>query len=208
GVRAPSRAGAGLRPPGPGPRFSHASPRRPQTDRGLERWVQVDVAVDLREDQAARAGFNDSGVSKNNRLIERHDAAHGAYWRSYDFSENLDRQNLFDHPLGPAPLSRNSFVHAGGEIIFNLPNGLPGYLLVDGNGRRVDQAPVEIVSDPKRPDRKVEAGLSCMSCHVRGLIPKADQVRAHVLKNPQAFAKDDVEAVKALYPPDARMQDL
>ena len=77
----------------------------------------------------------------------------------------------------------NAFQHAGGEIIFNLPNGLQAYLLVDGNGQRIDKAPAEIVSDPKRPDRLVENGLSCMSCHVRGLLPKDDQVRAHVLKN-------------------------
>jgi hypothetical protein len=176
-------------------------------ERELERQLRVDVLSNIDEETALRAGFNDSGVSKNNRLIERHDAAFGAYWRSYDFSDNLDRQNLFDHPLGPAP-GQNSFVHAGGEIIFNLPNGLQGYLLVDGNGRRVDRAPVEIVSDPNRPDRFVESGLSCMSCHVRGIIPKADQVRAHVEKNPNAFSKTDTEIVKALYPPEGKLRGL
>jgi WD40 repeat protein len=179
----------------------------PTNERELERQLRVDVLSDIGEETALRAGFNDSGVSKNNRLIERHDAAFGAYWRSYDFSENLDRQNLFDHPLGPAP-GQNSFVHAGGEIIFNLPNGLQGYMLVDGNGRRVDRAPVEIVSDPNRPDRFVESGLSCMSCHVRGIIPKADQVRVHVEMNPNAFSKTDTEIVKALYPPEAKLRGL
>lgn len=179
----------------------------PATDRELERQLRVDVAVNIQEETAARAGFNDSGVSQNNRLIERHPAAHGAYWRSYDFSDNRSRQNLFDHPLGPTP-GQNSFNHAGGEIIWNLPNGLQGYLLVDRNGRRIDRAPVEIVSDPKRPDRAVETGLSCLSCHVRGILPKADQVRAHVGKNPQAFSKADADTVRALYPPEARMRAL
>jgi WD40 repeat protein/mono/diheme cytochrome c family protein len=179
----------------------------PSTDRELERQLRVDVINNLTEETAVRAGFNDSGVSQNNRLIERHDAAYGAYWRSYDFSDNRGRQNLFERPLGPVP-GQNSFQHAGGEIIFNLPNGLQGYLLVDANGRRVERAPVEIVSDPKRPDRTVEAGLSCMSCHARGIIPKADQVRAHVLKNAQSFSRADVQTVQALYPPEARMKAL
>src|SRR5207244_4177414 len=116
----------------------------PPTDRALERLLQVDVPTNLKEETAARAGFNDSGVSKNNRLIERHDAAYGAYWRSYDFAENTGRQNLFEHPLGPQT-GETSFQHAGGEMIFHLPNGLHGYLLADSTGRRIDKGPIEIV---------------------------------------------------------------
>jgi mono/diheme cytochrome c family protein len=179
----------------------------PSTDRGLERLLQVDVPANIKEETAVRAGFNDSGVSKNNRLIERHDATYGAYWRSYDFSENTGRQNLFEHPLGPAA-GETSFAHAGGEMIFDLPNGLHGYLLADGLGRRVDKGPVEIVSDPKRPDQRVETGVSCMTCHARGLIPKADQVRAHVVKSSTAFTRADRETVLALYAPKARLQGL
>jgi mono/diheme cytochrome c family protein len=179
----------------------------PATDRALERLLQVDVAADWQEDRAARAGFNGSGVARNNRVIERHDAAFGAYWRSYDFADNTGRQNIFEHPLGPVPLP-NAFRHAGGEIIFGLPNGLHGYLLVDANGRRVDKAPGEIVSDPRRPDRLVETGVSCLSCHVRGLLPKDDQVRAHVLKNRTAFAPAELEMVKALYPSAERFRRL
>jgi len=177
----------------------------PERDKGLERLVGVDVLNDLQEESAARAGFNGSGVSRNNRILERHDAAYGAYWRTYDFAENTERRNIFDHPLGPAA-GGNSFVPDGGEIIFHLPNGLHGYMLVDGAGRRIDRAPVEIVSDPKRPDRIVENGLSCMSCHAKGVIAKADQVRAHVLKNRTSFAVAEVASVKMLYPTQARMK--
>jgi hypothetical protein len=189
------------------PPLYHDLLQLPERDKALERQLGVDVPDDLQEGNVARAAFNGSGVSKNNRLIERHDANYGAYWRSYDFSDNTERQNIFDHPLGPIP-GQNGFLHAGGEIIFHLPNGLQAYLLVDASGRRIDKAPNEIVSDPKRPDRQVENGLSCMSCHVRGLLPKSDQVRAHVVKNARAFSPSDVEKIRALYPPDAKMRGL
>ncbi|OAI39246.1 hypothetical protein AYO40_01365 [Planctomycetaceae bacterium SCGC AG-212-D15] len=190
------------------PPLYHDLLQLPGSDRQLERLLGVDVLENLQEESVARAGFSDSGVSRNNRLIERHDSGYGAYWRSYDFADNRERQNLFNYPLGPAPVGQDAFVHAGGEIIFNLPNGLQAYLLVDASGRRLDQAPVEVVSDPRRPDRKVENGLSCMSCHVHGIIAKADQVRAHVDKNAQAFERSTIETVRALYPAAEKMTAL
>jgi WD40 repeat protein len=167
----------------------------------------VDVVRDLQDDRVIRAGFNGSGVSRNNRILERHDAGFGAYWRSYDFSDSTDRQNVFEHPLGPIP-GQNSFEQAGGEIIFHLPNGLQGYMLVDRDGRRLDRASVEIVSDPQRPDRAVEAGVSCMSCHAQGIVFKADQVRGHVDQNPHAFSRADADTVRSVYVPAHRFKAL
>jgi hypothetical protein len=187
------------------PPFYHEFLQLPSSDRALERLLQVDAAANVQDDRVLRAGFNGSGVSRNNRALERHDAAHGAYWRSYDFSDNTGRQNIFENPLGPGPGPR-AFASAGGEIIFSLPNGLHGYLLVDGNGRRVDKAPGDIVSDPRRPDKLVETGISCLSCHFGGLLPKDDQVRPHVLKNADAFTRDEQEAALALYAPAARFR--
>ncbi len=189
------------------PPLYHDLLQLPTTDRDLERQLRVDVPLDIQEDRVIRAGFNGSGVARNNRLLERHDAAFGAYWRSYDFADNTGRQNLFEHPLGPFA-GGNGFEHSGGEIIFNLPNGLQAYLLVDANGRRLDRAPIEIVSDPKRPDRAVTNGLSCMSCHFQGLIHKADQVRAHVDKNPQVFGREEAAVVRAQYVPEDRFKAL
>ena len=164
----------------------------------------MDVEANLRDDNAIRAGFNGSGVARNNRVLERHDATNGAYWKSYDFADNTNRQNVFEHPLGPGGVS--GFQHAGGEIIFHLPNGLHGYLLVDAAGRRLDKAPGNIVTDPKRPDKLVETGVSCFSCHAKGLLPKDDQVRAHVRKNAAAFAPADRAAILALYATAARFK--
>ncbi len=187
------------------PPFYHDLLQLPSSDRALERLLSVDVPGDLQDDNVLRSGFNDSGVSKNNRLLERHDAAHGAYWRSYDFANNAGRQNLFDHPLGPNT-GATSFQPAGGEMIFHLPNGLQAYMLVDAKGQRIDKGPIEIVADPRRPDQKVETGISCMSCHARGLLFKADQLRGHVEKNPHVFGKPVVDAVRAIHPRPTKFQ--
>jgi tetratricopeptide (TPR) repeat protein len=188
------------------PPLYHDVLQLPTTERELERLLRVDTTENIRQERVARAGFNGSGVSRNNRLIERHEAGGTVYWKSYDFSSNAGRHNLFAHPLGPG--GDQGFLHDGGEIIFNLPNGLQGYFLTDGQGRRIDKGPTAIVSDPRRPDRAVENGLSCMSCHAKGMIDKVDQVRGHVLKNRQAFADADVEMVLALYPTTEKFQAL
>jgi mono/diheme cytochrome c family protein len=187
------------------PPFYHEFLQLPTSDRALERLLSVDVVSDIQDDAILRAGFNDSGVSKNNRLLERHDAAYGAFWRSYDFATNAGRQNLFEHPIGPTS-GATSFQPAGGEMIFHLPNGLQAYMLVNGKGQRIDKGPTEIVADPRRPDQRVETGISCMSCHARGLLFKADQLRGHVETNAPVFGQAVVDTVRATHPRPARFK--
>ncbi len=177
----------------------------------LERQLRVDANLNIAQERVMRVAFNGSGISKNNRILERHDAVHGYYWRTYDFEEvpqNLlergvqapDRRNVFAYPLGPGSVE-NTFLHAGGEAIFSLPNGLQGYYIMNAVNTRLDKAPTAIVSDPKRPDKAVELGLSCMGCHIPGIHAKADQVREHLEKNPKGVSKADADIALALYPP-------
>ncbi len=168
----------------------------PATDKELEQTLKVNVEANIDQEQVIRAAFNRSGVSQNNRLIERHKSPYGSYWKSYDFGGNIDRQNLFEHPLGPGG-DDDSFKHDGGELIFTLPNGLQGYMLADSQGQRIDKGPTEIVSDPKRPDKAVTNGVSCMSCHYTGMIPKSDEIGSFVRANPKAF--DNADDILALY---------
>lgn len=176
----------------------------------LERQLRVDAAINIQQERVIRVGFNGSGIARNNRMLERHDSIHGYYWRTYDFEEipqNLidrglsapDRRNLFAYPLGPGSVE-NTFQHIGGEAIFSLPNGLQGYYIMDAINNRLNKAPTAIVADPRRPDKAVELGVSCMGCHVPGIITKADQVRDHLDKSPKAVSKLDAEIAKALYP--------
>ena len=158
----------------------------PETDHELETRLEVNVVENLRNAAGRRvwrAGFSDSGVSIHNRVVERHDSRYGAYWKSYDFAGSVGTQNIFKHPL--------SFTHDGGEIIFNLPNGLQAYLLVDAGGRRLNEAPIRIVRNLAASDPTVRNGLSCIGCHTEGMKDFEDQVRGVVQKNPDPpFNKD------------------
>ena len=150
----------------------------PETDGELETWLGVNVAENLRTaagKRVWRAGFNDSEVSDQNRVVERHSSRYGAYWKSYDFVENTGKRNIFTYPL--------SFTHDGSEIIFNLPNGLQAYYLADADGNRLDAAPTDLVSHPDASDPTVRTGLSCIGCHTEGMKPFEDQVRAVIKKN-------------------------
>ena len=160
----------------------------PETDGELETWLGVDVAENLRTaagKRVWRAGFDDSAVSNQNRVVERHSSRYGAYWKSYDFVGNTGKRNIFTHPL--------SFTHDGSEIIFNLPNGLQAYYLADADGNRLDAAPTDLVSHPEASDPTVRTGLSCIGCHTEGMQPFADQVRAVIQKNANPASRGAVK---------------
>ena len=147
----------------------------PKTDKELEEQLRVNVKENIQNAPGIRvwrAGFNESGVSRNNRIVERHRSPYGAYWKTYDFEGNVGTRNIFAHPL--------DFEHDGGEIIFNLPNGLQAYYLSDASGERLDKAPINIVSDTGARDPIIYNGLSCMGCHTEGMKPFEDQVRPAV----------------------------
>jgi hypothetical protein len=170
----------------------------------LERKLGIDPAGDRLALRIARAGFQQSGVSRNNRMIERHSLATGAYWESFDFSGNKERQSFFLFPLGPQNAFGDfsidfGFVHDGGEIIFNLPNGLQAYFLTDARGNRLDKGPTNIVLDPSRRDQAVTNGISCMSCHDKGMQIKEDQVRDYVLSN-IALPRDARDIIEETFP--------
>ena len=150
----------------------------PLTDRDLETRLEVDVARNLVNAPGVRvwrAGFNNSGVSTNNRVVERHTSRYGAYWKSYDFAGSVGTQNILTNPL--------NFTHDGGEAIFNLPNGLQGYYLVNASGFRLDDAPINIVSNPAASDPTVRNGISCIGCHTEGMKSFEDEVRSVIESN-------------------------
>ena len=187
------------------PPLYHDLAQIPTTDKRLESRLRVNVQENIDQGRTVRVGFARSGVSQNNRLIERHESVFGAYWKSYDFAGNTGRKSLFENPLGPGTTA-GTFAHDGGEIIFRLPNGMLGYMLTDEAGRRIDRGPIEIVSDPKQPDRTVVNGVSCMSCHYGGFIQKRDEIRRHVQANQAAYTH--LDEILAIYREDAESEKL
>jgi serine/threonine-protein kinase len=166
------------------PPLYHTLLELPDNAKDLEKKLAVDVEGDFRNNRLARAGFATSGVSAQNRLVDRHRATFGVYWKSYDFKTNEGAGNLFRRPLGPKftgnDFTEQAFESDGGEMIFNLPNGMQGYFLTDGVGKRIDSGPVEVVSDALKTSGTpaIVTGLSCMACHKHGMIRFKDTLSA------------------------------
>jgi cytochrome c5 len=194
----------------------------------LDAALGVDRLENLREGRAIRAGFQYSGVSGANRLIERHELGthQGAYWVSYDFTP-LSAERTHDlslAPLGPVAAELTDdrdhmFNHDGGEMIYHLPNGLQGYMLTTHQGHRLDRAPIEIVQDDNRQDKVILNGISCMACHDQGVKPpiKVTDLSKRTLATMEDEIRPLVEAagildfdeanlLKKLYPEPAVLQ--
>lgn len=177
----------------------------PLTFQGLAKEQGVNLEANIRNFVAQRAAFQKSGVSQNNRLIERHPSKSGYFWTSYDFGGNRGVQSLFEHPLGPE--GKDAFHHDGGETIFSLPNGFQGYYLNTAKGERLDKGPTIIVRDMSRKDLAVTNGISCMGCHDQGMRKAKDEIRDHVTRG-RSFSREVRETVDGLYPPAAKMDAL
>ena len=179
--------------------------RLPETFAELEREEGVDVKANIETFLARRAGFQKSGVSKHNRLIERHTIPTGYFWTSYDFKGDSPAQSLFVHPLGP--YGADAFKHDGGETIFSLPNGFQAYYLNTADGERLSKGPTAIVLDDSQRDRAVTNAISCFGCHNQGIRQATDDIRKHVLHD-GSFPAGVRSKVEGLYAPPEEMKKL
>ncbi|MEN1681569.1 MAG: c-type cytochrome domain-containing protein [Planctomycetota bacterium] len=173
------------------PPLYHDMMRLPRTLEELEGELDVETEQNLKNADAQRAGIMVSGVSRNNRVVERHRQRNGYYWKSHDFTSNTGSQNILVDPIDFQPF--------GGEMIFSLPNGAQGYFVSDAKGRRIDAAPTSIVVDKHASDKVVRNGLGCIRCHVRGIKTFNDDVRdiLDVLPSVPGF---DKSKARRLYP--------
>lgn len=166
----------------------------------LEREViGVDVTSELEHKKVKRGAVILSGVSRNNRAAERYVAPHGAYWKSIDYASNKGDENIFRDPV---------HLHGvGGEMIFNLPNGLQGYYLSTAAGDRLDAGPTEIVTDKFAEDKVVRNALSCLRCHDQGMKSFKDVVRPSVEALPGNLGFSRREVLE-LYPQQDELSEL
>jgi serine/threonine-protein kinase len=167
--------------------------RLPRDLTALERDVlHVDSRTNVHDAVARRGGVTVSGVSRNNRVMERHPTGTGGYyWKSFDFRSSKLRENVLRDPIRLDP--------AGGEMIFSLPNGLQGYFIANGAGERLEFAPTDIVTDRFAADKTVRNGLACMRCHDRGMKEFSDTVRPALehLRGDVGFDRDEALALYA-----------
>lgn len=172
----------------------------------LDAQLGVDIAQDVIDSRVVRSGFKNSGVSTQNRVIERHVQKNGlSYWQSYDFAANDGFGNIFNLPLGPLGVGQDgkAFHHDGGEIIFQLPNGMFGYYLSNAAGVALDKGPTSIVKQNDAPPQFLTAivnGLSCMTCHNQGLINKKDEIRDFAKANSNNLSNAELAKLFELYP--------
>ena len=174
------------------PPLYHDLMHMPLHVKDLERdIIGVNADAELTHKNVARGAVILSGVSRNNRAAERYASPHGAYWKSIDYATNKGDENIFRDPIN---------LHGvGGEMIFNLPNGLHGYYLSTAAGDRLDAGPTEIVTDKFAEDKLVRNALSCIRCHDQGIKSFKDSVRPAVESMPGNLGFSRSEVLK-LYP--------
>ncbi len=147
---------------------------------GLLAELGVDYELTFSQPNGIHRGFinygeNGSGPSDNYRVLDELQSPYGPVWISYDFASNEGPQNILDRPWGPPAENRVelAFQQNGGEVIFHLPNGMLGFLIVDSTGARLNDAPESIVQDDKKlspyKSTVISNGGSCFRCHAGGL---------------------------------------
>ncbi|HET6147871.1 MAG TPA: hypothetical protein VFH68_10095 [Polyangia bacterium] len=187
----------------------------PASVNALATQLGVNIANDINHpglvepDNLVRFAVNRSGVSLHNRMAERHLGTAGQYlWISYDFKNGVGVQDVFANPLGPKAVDQQGFVHTfsndAGEVIFTLPNGMQGYMLVNAAGQKVAVADTAIVRDIRRPNGVVANGISCFGCHAPGGMIRpvsTDQMQSYIRSHVGDFLNKEFNEITALYPP-------
>jgi serine/threonine-protein kinase len=177
----------------------------------VELFDQLGVDAADQQDRLilTRAGFETSGVSKQERSLARFETNQpgGNFWVSFDFADNGNQNaSIYQDPLGA------DLAAAGGEMIYSLPNGLMAFYVAanNANGDRLTEAPTDVVVDPTQVKNNgaVTNGVSCNGCHQRGMIQFTDTVREWVTGNQLDYDDVTFEDVTELYPTNAKWQEI
>lgn len=152
----------------------------------------IDVEDNFEEGQVVRAGTSRSQISRQDRVVERHEIERrrGVYWQSFDFESNDANESIFSNPFG--------FNQGGTEAIFTLLNGMLGFIIADRDDNIVAES--SILLDTFQNDFVARTSVSCSNCHAQGFNPVADEVGPFVRANRFQFRRDELEAVEELYP--------
>ncbi len=143
-------------------------------------------------------------------MVQHQEALHGAYWDSFDNESDGGDADFFTKPLGPIISGRNNraaFKHAGGEVVFHLPNRMLAFYLATDTGVRISEGPIKIVRDPQSfsGTNAVVNGISCMGCHWQGFIKFTDTVRVGYER---LKGQPVADKVLKIFPPQEEMNRL
>jgi len=154
----------------------------------------VDQVQDLDDRNEIRAGTTKSRISRQDRVVERHDLGAGragVLWESFDFND-AQNESIFADPF--------NFNEGGREIIFTQPNGLMAFAIADANGAFAEDS--DILLDTQQNNFRAITSISCASCHSTGFIPVVDEVGPTTLANARALElnRDEIEQLQEIYP--------
>jgi hypothetical protein len=162
----------------------------------IDDFLSADLGVDVAADPAIRAGFLGTSPARAGTefIAERFEiqVRAGAVWQISELGADLGE--LFDNPLGNPAGER--------ELVFTLPNGLQGHVVADADGQ--GKGASEVVVDVLENDLQAKVARSYLREHAQGPAVE-DQVRQFALDNPSNFTRQELAAILALYPPEARL---
>jgi hypothetical protein len=156
----------------------------PATLGELREQVGLPAVLDPFRDGLPRTATSRSRVLRaqgNMRAIDRYGIDDGAYFEALQ----IETTALLADPLHVQPDVQRL-------ILFNLPNGLSAYAVMDAAGNRQSEA--ELLLDTNLDDFQGRVLISCTNCHAHGLIPLTDELRPAFVDNADLFANDVVEA--------------
>jgi hypothetical protein len=177
----------------------------PKTDADFLKFWGVDAA----QQRGQQFGWVEtkSQVSKQDvRYVERFNARGMALWRTKDVFK-VERQT------DPLENLDGNFKHDGRELIAQVPKlsletgkrgALQVYMLANGQGGTVNEAPVRLVEDYGRTlgQSAIVNNSSCVTCHIRGMnFPTENGLKALITAGVElkTYDYDKQEAIEAFH---------
>ena len=111
----------------------------PATLAGLEDRLGFNIFDNIQAEDVTRVAMQTSGVSDQNRILERHTGSNGWFWFSYDFADDacIDENDVTECKDMYRNPQKHDVANDGGEVVFQLENNLQGYMIFQGSARRV-----------------------------------------------------------------------
>ena len=179
-------------------------------------WKKVGVDrqrdFDDRDTDIFLAGFADSQIAPDhNRLVRRMEGTNGPCWNTYDVDANavVAQSNFFLFPFPIEARSRQTAVHAAGEILCRQANGLYVGALYNGVGQRADFAPTTVVVNTRTAALGLDPSITlrdCSGCHTQFVLAVKDDLRRQIQDNP--FNASDKLLGQIFFKPQAQLDSI